>query len=184
MSPRREVLNTSKTSVSQQVETVKAASAKALKQTTEFVNQMVQVSTILYLEERRRDQARLFMALANEINNQTSWLVNLVHSNNVLTIKGMAMDNPTVSMLLTRLQNQPYLNNVKLQQVIGSNVNGLPLVSFDFNAETVFPPLSVIDQGLPEVNIPDAEQVKKIITAISPDLAASLDRPELKAKVL
>lgn len=184
MSPKKEALVSQKNQINQKVTEVKTQSAEALKQTTTFVDQVIQVSTILYLEERRRDQARLFMALANEINHQTSWLVNLVHSKNSLVMKGMAIDNPTVSLLLSRLDSQPLLENVKLQQIIGTNVNGLPLVSFDFTANSVFPPVSVIDQGLPEIKLPDAAQIKKVVTSISPDLAAALEKQEQTVKAL
>lgn len=184
MAPKRDSLRSTKNTITERVAAVQAQSAKAMAQTTSFIEEMVQVGAILYLEERRRDQARLFMALANEINNQTSWLVNLAHSKNVLTIKGMAIDNPTVSVLFSRLLGQPLLENVKLQQIIGANVNGLPLVSFDFTADTVFQPITLLNQGLPEVQLPDAEQVKKVISAISPDLATALDRQEQQAKPL
>ncbi|MDR1109199.1 MAG: PilN domain-containing protein [Deltaproteobacteria bacterium] len=184
MAPRMASLQATKSETNQKLDNIKAASSKALKQTTDFVEQMVQVSTISGLEERRRDQARLFMALSGEINNQTSWLVSVTHADNALAIKGMAIDNPTVGALLTRLQSQDLLRNVELQQVTGTTLNGLPLVSFDIKAETAFPEATLVEQGLPDIQLPDSEQIKKLVTAISPDLATALDRNKQVGKAL
>ncbi|MDR2302572.1 MAG: PilN domain-containing protein [Deltaproteobacteria bacterium] len=185
MSPKKNNLVSQKNTITDKVNVVKAQSTKAMAQTETFVDQLIQIGVILTLEERRRDQTRLFMAMANEVNNQTSWLVNMVHSKNTLTVKGMAIDNPTVSVLLSRLHDQPLLGNVKLQQIVGTNnANGLPLVAFDLTAETTFPPLTVIEQGLPEVELPDAMQLQKLVNAISPDLAKKLEQQQPDAKAL
>jgi Tfp pilus assembly protein PilN len=184
MSPKISALESSKKEMTKRLDGVKASSSKALKQTTDFVDQMVQVGVIMYLEERRRDQARLFMTLSQEVNSQTSWLVNMSHTNNVLAFKGMAIDNPTVSALLSRMQSHEYFRNVELQQVVGANVNGLPLVTFDIKAETVFPGSSLAEKGLPEIRLPDTEQVKKLVSNISPDLVQPLENNEKQRKTL
>jgi Tfp pilus assembly protein PilN len=184
MSPKKDSLVKSKNDITAKVEAVKAASTKAMEQTTEFVDKVIKVSTILYLEERRRDQPKLFMNLTNEINNQTSWLVSMNHAKNVLTLKGMAIDNPTVSTLLSRLQSSPFMKNVELLQVVGANSNGMPLVSFDIKAETVFEDSTLVKQGLAEVQLPDADQLRATVSNISPDLAKSLEREEQTAKAI
>jgi Tfp pilus assembly protein PilN len=184
MAPAKAALESSKATVTQKLNGIKDASTKAMQQTTNFVDQMVQVNAISVLEERRRDQARIFMALAGEINNQTSWLVSVSHTNNTLTLKGMAIDNPTVGSLLSRLQNQPLLRNVELLQVSGTTLNGLPLVAFDIRAETVFPEATLVEQGLPDIQLPDIEQVKKLVATISPDLSKALERNRDMGKAL
>jgi Tfp pilus assembly protein PilN len=185
MAPKKANLISQKNSINDRVNAVKAQTTKAMARTENFVEQLIQIGVILTLEERRRDQARLFMALANEVNNQTSWLVNMAHQKNTLTIKGMAIDNPTVSVLLSRLDNQALTTNVKLQQVVGTNnANGLPLVAFDLTADTDFPPLTVVEKGLPEVELPQAAELQKLISAISPDLAKKLEQQPSGTKTL
>ncbi|MDR1295880.1 MAG: PilN domain-containing protein [Deltaproteobacteria bacterium] len=185
MAPRLVSLDTQKTQQTSRLNQIKSQANQALKQTTSFVDQMVQVSTISVLEERRRDQARLFMALAGQINNQASWLQTVSHRDTNLIIRGMATDNETVGMLLSRLEQLPLLRNVKLGQAAGGQIiNNVRLVTFDINAETVFPAPSLIENGLPDIKLPDNAQIKDIVAAINPDLAKALERNQELARML
>ena len=177
MTPISSALETVKAAKTQQSSSLKTQSANALKQTTAFVKELVQVSAISELEERRRDQARLMMTLAAQVNNQTSWLLSCVHSNGNLNIKGMATDHDTVAAFLDRLEQIPLLTSVELQQAAGDQViNGVKLVTFDIKAKTVFPSSTLLDSGLPEVNLPAHDTIRKLIAAASPPLAETLDR--------
>jgi Tfp pilus assembly protein PilN len=185
MTPAAEALESAKTAQQSKLGQMKSEAAEALKQTTSFVEQLVQVAAISELEERRRDQARLFMALAAQVNNQTSWLLGLTHSNGDLSIKGMATDHETVANFLGRLEQLPLLTNVELRQAAGDQViNEVKLVTFDINAKTIFPGSTLLDVGLPEVNLPDLETVRNLITVASPDLAPFLDRNKQIARAI
>jgi Tfp pilus assembly protein PilN len=185
MVPAVTILESAKTAQEAKLKSMKAEAANALKQTTGFVEQLIQVSAISELEERRRDQARLFMALAAQVNNQTSWLLSCSHSNGVALIRGMATDHETVANLLSRLEQMPLLTNVALQRAVGDQViNTIRLVTFEVKAGTVFPSSTLLDSGLPEVNFPDLDTVKKIVTAAAPNLAPALDRNRQVAKAI
>ncbi|MDR0355254.1 MAG: PilN domain-containing protein [Deltaproteobacteria bacterium] len=185
MAPAKETLTATKTSQTQKLSQMKNSAAAAMVQTRDFVTQMVQVSTIANLEERRRDQARLFMALAGQINNQTSWLQSVSHNGRTLLIRGMAIDNETVGMLLDRLQQMPLLQNVVLGQAAGGTViNNVRLVNFDIKADTVFPDPSLMDQGLSDIKLPDTTTIKGLIQAIDPELSKALDRNAEVARLL
>ncbi|MDR1656924.1 MAG: PilN domain-containing protein [Deltaproteobacteria bacterium] len=185
MVPTIERLETEKQQQTTKLNQMKAESTKALKQTTQFVNELVQVSSIIELEERRRDQARLFMALASQVNNQTSWLVNCVHNQGVVNIKGMATDHESVGDLLSRLEQLPLLTNVELQRAAGDQViNTIKLVTFDIRANTVFSNSTLLDSGLTDINFPDNETIKNLVSVASPDLAKALERNSQVAKML
>jgi Tfp pilus assembly protein PilN len=183
MTPKKNTLINSKNTVTQRLDAAKAATAKAMTNTTNFVEQTVKVMTILYLEERRRDQAKLFMALANQMDNQ-SWLVSLVHANNSLNLKGIAINPESASALYTRLINQPLLENVNLENLNGVPVNGRNFFSFDFKANTVFSEPQVTTEGLPSIELPTTDQIKTALNAISADLAKSLDNDKVRPKAL
>jgi Tfp pilus assembly protein PilN len=177
MSPVANHLQAQKDQMAAESAKMKTQSANALKQTTAFVKELVQVSAISELEERRRDQSRLLMTLAAQVNNQTSWLLSCTHANGVVNIKGMATDHETVAALLDRLEQVPLLNTVELQQAAGDQViNGIKLVTFDIRAKTVFPSATLLDKGLPDVNLPDHDSIRKLVAAAAPGLAESLDR--------
>ncbi|MDR2443087.1 MAG: PilN domain-containing protein [Deltaproteobacteria bacterium] len=177
MKPTVALLEQGKQAEQVKVNKLRADSTAALKQTQDFVKELVQVSSISELEERRRDQARLFMALASKINNQTSWLLNCVHNQGVVTIKGMATDHETVADFLSRLENMPLLYNVELQRAAGDQViNGVKLVTFDIRANTIFPEPTLIDSGLPDINFPNNDAIRKLVSVAAPDLAKFLER--------
>jgi Tfp pilus assembly protein PilN len=185
MSPTLEILEAEKAKQTQEFTRLSASAKKALQQTTSFVKEMVQVSAISELEERRRDQARLFMALAGQLNNQTSWLLSCNHDKGLLTIKGMATDHESVAAFLSRLEQLPLLKKVELVRAAGdTTINNVKLVTFDIKANTVFPDPILLQQGLPDVKLPDGETIKKLVSAASPELAQALERNAENAKLL
>jgi Tfp pilus assembly protein PilN len=185
MGPAAEVLEAAKASQQSKLSQMQAESAEALKQTTSFVEQLVQVAAISELEERRRDQARLFMALAAQVNNQTTWLTACSHVSGNLVIQGMATDHESVANLLGRLEQLPLLANVELQQAAGGQViNTVKLVTFSITAQTVFNAPTLLEAGLPEVSLPSLETIKGIVSVASPGLAPALDRNKNIAKAI
>jgi Tfp pilus assembly protein PilN len=182
MTPVVESMETSKQTLTTKHAQMRSQAAEALKQTTAFVKELVQVSAISELEERRRDQSRLFMTLSAQVNNQTSWLLNISHANGILNLSGMATDHDTVAALLDRLEQVPLLDDVELRQAAGDQViNNIKLVTFDIGAKTIFQPSTLLDTGLPEVNLPDHETIRKLVATASPPLAEALDRTRTAA---
>ena len=63
-------------------------------------------------------------------------------------------------------------------------INTVKLVSFEIRANTVFPDSSLLDAGLPDVNLPDLETIRKLVQVAAPDLAKGLDRNRQVARML
>ncbi|MDR2142683.1 MAG: PilN domain-containing protein [Deltaproteobacteria bacterium] len=164
---------------------LKAAQGKkkvAEQKAKNFVADMVKVSVISDLEERRRDQARLLMAIASQVSNKTSWLVSCSHDKGMVRIRGMAIDHEEVAELLERLQKVPILQDVVLLQTAEDQViNGVNLVSFEFAGSTTFPVSSLMTAGLPSESLPPKEVLVKMVTLASPSLAEAL-KPKLDDK--
>jgi Tfp pilus assembly protein PilN len=171
-------LQEEKAQLSTKLNQLKTSSTQALKQTTEFVAQFKQVSVISELEERRRDQTRLFNSIAGEMINQASWLTSLNHTNRVLTIKGMAIDLQVVADFHLRLEQNPYLSNVKLVRSEETSINGIPLFTFDFVAETHFGGATLLKDGLEGIELPPQEKLIQLVNVAAPNLAKTLEQPE------
>jgi Tfp pilus assembly protein PilN len=174
-------LETQKNTLNQQLTQLKTTSALALKQTTEFVTQFRQVSVISELEERRRDQTRLFNSLASEVINQASWLTSIVHQNKMLTLRGMAIDLQVVADFHLRLEQNPYLSNVKLVRSEETSINNIPLFTFDFIAETHFEAPTLLKDGLESIDLPPQVDLLKLVNNAAPDLAKTLQTNDSKA---
>jgi type IV pilus assembly protein PilN len=185
MVPKSTELTATKDAATKELSELKMAVGQALKQTTDFVHELVQVASIADLEERRRDQARLFMSLAGNMINQSSWMISCSHLNGTLSVKGLATDNETVAVFLDNLERSPLLSEVSLTRAADdASINGIRLVSFEIKANTSFPQSSLLTQGLPNVNFPNEEDVKKIVQAAAPNLLEYLDRNKEIAKAL
>ncbi|MDR3203765.1 MAG: PilN domain-containing protein [Deltaproteobacteria bacterium] len=177
MGPAEELLVKNKEDTNKKLIQLKSASAKATVQTKNFVNDYLQVGAISELEERRRDQARLFMSLAGQINNQTSWILSFVHDKNTVNIKGLATDNETVAELLDRMEKLEFLKRVELQRAArDSTINGLRLVTFTIKADTVFPLPSLISEGIEEVKLPKLDKVIELVKVAAPDLVPDIEK--------
>ncbi|MDR2406290.1 MAG: PilN domain-containing protein [Deltaproteobacteria bacterium] len=171
-------LETQKTTLNSELTKLKTSSTEALKQTTEFVTQFRQVSSISELEERRRDQTRLFNSLAKEVINQASWLISISHQNKLLTMRGMAIDLQVVADFHLRLEQNPFLSNVKLVRSEETSINNVPLFTFDFVAETHFEAPTLLKDGLETIDLPPQEQLVKLVNAAAPDLAKTMQKEE------
>jgi Tfp pilus assembly protein PilN len=173
-----------KTQLTQQLSQLKTSGALALKQTTEFVTQFKQVAVISELEERRRDQTRLFNSIAGEMINQASWLTSMNHNNKVLTLRGMAIDLQVVADFHLRLEQNPYLSNVKLVRSEETSINNVPLFTFDFIAETHFGASTLLKDGLEPINLPPQDKLVQLVTVAAPNLAKTLEPEEGKKSTL
>ena len=172
---KEEALTASRTQLSGRLDELKKASEEALKQTTEFTSQLVQVSAISELEERRRDQTRLLTTMAGLVNSQASWLVSIKHENSLLNLKGMATDMQVVAELQTALQNCPLLANVILIKTSqDSTYPGVRLLGFELRSDTIFPQATLMQTGLPDVNLPPRELMVQVVSAAAPTLAQNL----------
>ncbi|MDR2340673.1 MAG: PilN domain-containing protein [Deltaproteobacteria bacterium] len=167
-------LGEQKDELTKQLNQLKQSSTLALKQTTDFVDQFKQVSVISELEERRRDQTRLFNSIAGEVINQASWLTSLNHTNKLLTLRGMAIDLQVVADFHLRLEQNPYLSNVKLVRSEETSINNVALFTFDFIAETHFESPTLLKDGLEGINLPPREKLVQLVAAAAPNLAKTL----------
>jgi Tfp pilus assembly protein PilN len=182
MGSELEELEKKQTTITQSLNQAKGKTAAALKEATTFVDDMVKVTAISDLEERRRDQTRLFMGLASQVMNQTSWLVSCSHDKGLVRIKGMAIDHEEVAKFLSRLQALPILRNVELLRAAEDTViNGVSLVTFELSANTVFAESSLVTSGLPSESLPPKETLVKLVTIAAPNLAEAL-KPKLDGK--
>jgi Tfp pilus assembly protein PilN len=177
-----EALEKTQTAATQELNKAKGQTAAALKKTTTFVEDMVKVNYISELEERRRDQTRLFAAIAAKVINEVSWLVSLSHDKGVVRIKGMATDHEVVAKFLSELQTLSVLQNVELLRAAEDTViNGINLVTFEFSANTTFQDSSLMTEGLPSNALPPKETLVKIVTVAAPNLAEAL-KPKISDK--
>jgi Tfp pilus assembly protein PilN len=178
-------LTTQKTTQTAKLNEMKSQAALALKQTTNFVKEMVQVNAVSELEERRRDQTRLFLALTSQMINQASWLTDIIHEKGTLTIKGRATDHEVVAAYLSRLEQLPLLRDVALQRAArDTQINNLRLVTFEIKASTTFPEPSLMSGGLPEVDLPPAKAINDLVALAAPSLVEKLQRNRELAKML
>jgi Tfp pilus assembly protein PilN len=166
----------------QNLNKAKGLTNQALQKATSFVNDMVKVSFISELEERRRDQTRLLMSVADQVVNEVSWLVSCSHDKGVVRIKGMATDHEVVAKFLSKLQALPTLQNVELLRAAEDTViNGISLVTFEISANTTFQDSSLLTAGLPSDSLPPRETLVKLVTIAAPNLAEAL-KPKISDK--
>ncbi|MDR2352839.1 MAG: PilN domain-containing protein [Deltaproteobacteria bacterium] len=183
MDPAVQVLEKTKADQVAQLNQLKADGAAARIKTAKFVEQVIKIIAISNLEERRRDQARLFYSIASSVSNQTSWLISLNHTNrNVLSIRGMATDQEVVADFLNSLEHNSLLKDVVLIRAArDTTINGIRLVTFDIQAKTSFPPASLLENGIPDVNIPAQKDLNELVKAAAPDLATNLTEAQTPA---
>jgi Tfp pilus assembly protein PilN len=160
-----------------ELKSLKGEATKALEETTKFTNQLIQTDAIAELEERRRDQSRLFDSVAGEVINQASWLTGLSHQRGVLTIQGLATDHEVVAAFLSKLERSPLLNNPELIRAVqDKTINGVRLVTFEIRGSTVFPQSTLMVDGLPDVDLPGREEITRIVSSAAPGLGENLTK--------
>ncbi|MDR2459816.1 MAG: PilN domain-containing protein [Deltaproteobacteria bacterium] len=174
-----ESLEKTRNEASSKLADLQATSQDALKQTTEFVNQLVQVSAISELEERRRDQTRLLHAIAGQVLTANSWLTSVSHNKGAIILKGMATDFEVVAEFQHNLEQNIYLTKVELIRATrDTTINNVRLVTFEIHANTVFPGALLLEEGLPDSNLPPRELMAQMVTAASPDLGKILQEAQ------
>jgi Tfp pilus assembly protein PilN len=159
------------------LEQLKKTSTEALQKTTTFTNQLIQVDSISELEERRRDQTRLFSSLANLVNHQASWLTSINHELGLLSMRGLATDMQVVAEFQEALQASPLLANVTLIRTTQDNsYPQVRLFSFELRADTIFPQAALMATGLPEASIPPIEKMIQEVSTAAPTLGETLKK--------
>jgi Tfp pilus assembly protein PilN len=185
MDTKVQAMETNRGSLSAKLEDLKKTSAEALKQTTEFTDQLIKVSAFSDIEEKRRDQTRLLTTLSSLVNSQASWLVSIKHENNILNLKGLATDMQVVAELQTALQNCALLQNVILIKTSQDNTYpGIRLFAFELRADTVFPQSTLLQTGLPDVNLPPRDLMVQVVSAAAPTLGENLKKSAQGPNVL
>ena len=159
---------------------VKKTVTEATAETRAIVTRWKQLSAIMELEERRRDQTRLLVEINKLLPNTNAWLVGLSHSDGLMSLEGISTDKETVSQFLTNLENAAYINRASVILVQMSQdmvINGVKLTKFSINAKTRFPKPAILDRGLPEFGLPSREDFVKVVQAADEKLAAELSDP-------
>ncbi|MDR1037755.1 MAG: PilN domain-containing protein [Deltaproteobacteria bacterium] len=183
MDPKVTDLQTQKDSKNAELASMKTQSEEALKQTTQFTTQLIQADAIAELEERRRDQTRLFNAIAGEVINQASWLTSFTHDRGVVTIRGMATDHEVVASFLDNLERTPLLHDIDLIRAArDTTINNVSLVTFEIRGGTVFPEASLMEKGLPDVDLPGRTEITQLVSTAAPGLGETLTKSRAATK--
>jgi hypothetical protein len=105
------------------------------------------------------------------------------HSNQVLALKGMAIDLQVVADFHLRLEQNPFLGDIKLVRSEVTTINGVPVFTFDITASTSFADSTLLTDGLEPINLPPREKLVQLVSAAAPNLAQSMkdDAAEKKA---
>lgn len=78
--------------------------------------------------------------IANAVDNTRIWLNSVSQSRNSLQIKGIALDNRTISEFMNTLKKQKYITHVNLSETSQQKVSNRDLTKFSLNC-SVAPPL-------------------------------------------
>ena len=87
------------------------------------------------LEKRRIGPIRVLDELSRRMPNQRAFLLSLVQAKNKLALKGLAMDNSTVAVIIQQLEASEFLQNVELERTAQEIRQELRLKGFTISAE-------------------------------------------------
>ena len=85
-----------------------------LKKDTKDLN--TKLGVIENLEKKRLGPVLLLVELARAVPLDRLWLNSVLETSGRLTLQGTAMDNHTVALFMTRLENTPHINSVDLDR--------------------------------------------------------------------
>ncbi|MDR1045927.1 MAG: PilN domain-containing protein [Candidatus Adiutrix sp.] len=145
--------------------------------TNETFRKWRQLSVIVELEERRRDQTRLLVEIDQLLPNTNAWLLSLKHNQGDLTLEGLSTDKDTVSTFHTRLENAAYIDreSVALIEITQDMaIRNYKLTKFLIRAKTSFPQPTIIEEGLPAAGLPSRGDFFKAVEAAAPDLVRNI----------
>lgn len=164
--------------------TLQAQDTRLKKQVEEAVNetkattrQWEQLSAILELEERRRDQPRLLVEIEKLLPKTDAWLLAFAYEKGIMTLEGISRDKETVSQFLTRLEGAEYIDRQSVTLVeITQNlvINNIKLTKFKITAKTVFPKPTLLDVGIPEDHLPSRAEFIAVVEKADSKLADAL----------
>lgn len=93
------------------------------------------LDVIKELERNKTGPVRLLDEIANAVPKDKLWLTSLKESGGMLTLTGTAMDNETVALFMTNLEQSDHISNVDLQSTRLRNLPEYKLNVSDFILE-------------------------------------------------
>ena len=108
-----------------------------LKKQEEALTKKLQI--IAELEAARRGPVRVLDEISLRIPAQRAWLTELTQSGSSLSIRGMAIDNETIALLMAKFEESDYLSGVRLVKSEERVVNEIKLKDFTITVTGVMP---------------------------------------------
>ena len=93
------------------------------------------LDVIKELERNKTGPVHLLDEIAMAVPKEKLWLTSLKESRGTLTLTGTAMDNETVALFMTNLEQSDYISNVELQSTRMRNLPQYKLNVSDFSLE-------------------------------------------------
>ena len=181
VNPTIAMVTTERDNLKKETTTIQAKLLEAEKKGTAIVKMWQRLVAILELEENRRDQTRLLVELDELLPKGSAWLMGFSHAGGIVTIKGIATDQVTVSQFYSKLEQSKYLRNVALVDVsMDMKIKGIKLTQFNITAESYFPFPDLVKNGLPEAGLPSEEEFRKVLGKASPALIKILEQSSSK----
>lgn len=160
-----------------ELQRIKNQVTEANTKTEATVRKWKQLAAIMDLEERRRDQTRLLTEVEKLVPKGNAWLVSLDHKKGQMVLKGVSKDKDTIGEFLNKLQNASYLDksSVYLGEISQNmRLNGMLLTTFTITGHTKFPQPEILDEGMPDFNLPSTTQFGELVKSAAPSLAAGI----------
>jgi type IV pilus assembly protein PilN len=113
------------------------AELNQLKKEEEALTKKLQV--IAELEAARRGPVRILDEISLRIPAQRAWLTELTQTGTNLSMRGLAIDNETIALLMAKFEESDYLANVRLVKSEERVVNEIKLKDFTITVTGVIP---------------------------------------------
>lgn len=95
------------------------------------------------LKADRREPVKMLAAMTQLIIAKRMWFTSFDDVGTRVSIKGVALDNPTVANFMSRLEHSGLFSNVNLVNVKQERINKLNLMSFDISCQKAPPKITV-----------------------------------------
>ena len=110
-----------------------------IKQITELEKKIKEIKAkldvIRELEKNKTGPVHLLDEIAMAVPKEKLWLTSMKESRGTLVLTGTAMDNETVALFMTNLEQSDYISNVELQSTRLKNLPAYKLNVSDFSLE-------------------------------------------------
>ncbi|MDY6904011.1 MAG: PilN domain-containing protein [Thermodesulfobacteriota bacterium] len=107
----------------------KVAEVDALKKKLTLLDQKLEVMTKLNMD--RKEPVNMLAAISGQAIRGRMWITNLRDNGADVSIKGIAMDNKTVAMFMTRLEASGFFGSADLENIVHEDRGGMSLKRFD-----------------------------------------------------